>query len=412
MLTKKHTVFLESAALVSLGGTVLFLPISMSPYQIFHGIFLGLSLLLFLNSERKAEFKTVFVALLGAYLLFNFISLTQTEYLQPSLRGITKVVRQALFCLSVFFILDTEKKFRWIFHWWILIGFIVCLDAFTQKWAGFELFRGRVMTPFIHGVGRVTGPFHHANDFAAYLTILFFLFVAMAFRPVSEVGKPAATFYFLGKIAVGVCIWSTYSRGAWLAVLVSFISFVLYVRDKWAMAFLCVFLAAVVLFPSPMLKMRLGSFLEKGGGTLSERVALSQESFRMIRRSPWLGLGVNTYARNEPHFKGGNPAIDNQYAHNGYLQMATEIGLVGLVSFLGFLGYVFIKVLSAIRGSRDTPLGAALLGLMFGSLAFLLHSATDTNLHSTALVNMLWLAIGMAWAARRLILLKKIEAGS
>src|SRR6185436_6076540 len=121
-------------------------------------------------------------------------------------------------------------------------------------------------------------------------------------------------------------------------------------------------------------KLRMQSMLEKNGGSVNERVESARESFRMIRQSPWLGLGVNTYAKNEPLNKGAGIKIDNQYAHNGYLQMASEIGFVGLVAFLSIFAYFFYALFKTMRQIPDRQLQFSLSALFFGIFSFLLHS--------------------------------------
>jgi O-antigen ligase len=143
----------------------------------------------------------------------------------------------------------------------------------------------------------------------------------------------------------------------------------------------------------------LGNFRDT---TIRERAELWGESLRMVKESPWLGLGVNTYARNEPLYKKEGSQTDKQYAHNGYLQIAAETGLLGLSSFLAAVVYLWFASLKAFLRAPNPFLRAAGLGLLCGILAFLIHSATDTDLQSTLLVNTLWLAMGMAWAGKRL----------
>ena len=134
-----------------------------------------------------------------------------------------------------------------------------------------------------------------------------------------------------------------------------------------------------------------------------ERRLLWGEALDMIRERPWLGFGPNTYSKMEPLYKSKKIYTDNQYAHNSYLQMAAETGLLGILSFLSLVGYAWTVCYAAFRRSGPSFLSSAGMALNFGLLAFLIHSVIDTNLQSLLLVNTLWLALGMAWAAKRLI---------
>ena len=61
---------------------------------------------------------------------------------------------------------------------------------------------------------------------------------------------------------------------------------------------------------------------------------------------------------------------------------------------------IFLVIAFRVLSGAQTSLVAVQgLSIVFGIFSFLLHSATDTNLHSVLLVNLLWLAIGLGWAA-------------
>ncbi len=403
MLTKR----LESAAFIALCGIVVFIPIAMSPFQICHAFFLIASLILFFSSNRKSEFAQPFFILIGLYLFCNALSLTQTQFMRPSIQGMTKVLRQILLCLAVYLALDTEKKFYRLFDCFLVVATIVGLDALLQRVTGIEVFRGRSMTPFVTQVGRLTGPFSHANNFSAYLSLVIFLFLGAACGFFGHVSKKKYAWIWFGLVLNAFCLWGTFSRGAWVAVAIAVFLFAIMIRNRALNVFLALFLVWAVFFTPPLVKLRMHSLWEKNGGSVNERMESSRESFRMIRQSPWLGLGINTYAKNEPLNKGTGFKIDNQYAHNGYLQMASEIGLTGLFSFLAIFIYFFWAIFIVFQKMPDRRLQFSLSALFFGVLSFLIHSATDTDLHSVLLINMLWLVLGMAWAGRRLALLKK-----
>ena len=130
----------------------------------------------------------------------------------------------------------------------------------------------------------------------------------------------------------------------------------------------------------------------------------------MIEKSPWLGMGLNTFSDNAPFYKSELIRTDVQYAHNGYIQMTVETGIVGLISFLLVLIYFFSSTLPILSKQPAGFLEAGGLAVVFGVLAFLIHSAADTNLHSVLLVSNLWLSMGLAWAAVTILKNRKIPA--
>lgn len=263
------------------------------------------------------------------------------------------------------------------------------------------------MTPFLTGIGRLTGPFHHANDFSAYLIPLFFMFLGLLTALGSFFSARRKSFYWAGFFITAACLLGSYSRGAWVAVILTWGLAVFLKRSRLLAAMLLVVVVAGTLFMPLPVKIRLASFFEKNRGSLVERQVLWGESIRMVQERPWTGLGVNTYARNEQRYKLQDSKTDFQYAHNGYLQMAAEIGLPGLGSFLALLVVFFWGAWPVLIRSQNDFLRSGGTGIVLGVLAFLIHSATDTNLHSLLLINWFWIVLGMTWAVRNQALREK-----
>ncbi len=131
------------------------------------------------------------------------------------------------------------------------------------------------------------------------------------------------------------------------------------------------------------------SFVKKYSG--SGRSLYWRDSFSLIRNSPWLGIGINTYSQVSMEKKlawGG-------YPHNCYLQLTAEMGLMGLISFIWIMGTLFRFALRRSRQIRDPFLYTVLWGGMAGLLSFLAQSSVDTNFYSVQLGNLMWLALGM-----------------
>src|SRR3989338_5933653 len=168
---------IKEAAFFILFPVVFAVAVSISFFEIFAGLFLGLSLLAFFKSKDRGVFKNAFVFCAAVYFLMNLFSVAQSDYGWVSARGVFKVFRQVLLCFSVIFVLDSREKLKKLMWWILFAGVFIGVDALVQGWTGFELLRGRRMTPFLAEVGRLTGPFHHANDFSAYLIPLFFMFL-------------------------------------------------------------------------------------------------------------------------------------------------------------------------------------------------------------------------------------------
>ena len=378
------------------------LSFSISFFEIFSAITIILALISCVRSRNCQVIKNGLFLLILIYLLINVVSIFQTEYLAPSIRGIGKVLKNVLVCFSAAYLIDSEEKLRKIFKWFLVVAVIIGVDALIQGATGVELLRNRPMTAFKEHTKRITGPFQHANDFSAYLSFIVLLFLGALLEGRKFISRKEFILFLIGGAIVFLCLVGTYSRGAWVAVSVTFVLYAFIKRSKVLIVIILAFAVWGVFFSPPLIKSRALSLLESKDGTIRERRELWGESVRMIRTSPLFGLGVNTYARNERVYKDQASRTDYQYAHNGYLQMTAEIGLVGLLSFLAVNLYLFVAAILSFLRCRSLALKAIGTTLLFGIFSFLIHSATDTDLQSILLINTLWLAIGVTWSAREL----------
>ena len=133
------------------------------------------------------------------------------------------------------------------------------------------------------------------------------------------------------------------------------------------------------------------------------RLGLWRITLDMIADSPWVGFGPGSYATMITAYRGpelGDAPIVR--AHNDYLQLIAEQGLIGgLISALA-VGLILKHILTAYRRRRD-PLAR---GLLFGALvacpAFLIHGLVDFNFNIPANAAYFFAILGMGVAGGRL----------
>lgn len=83
------------------------------------------------------------------------------------------------------------------------------------------------------------------------------------------------------------------------------------------------------------------------------------------------------------------------YAHNCYLQIAAETGIVGLLSFLLLIGTFFISTIKNLAKIKDRFSHAVLSAISAGIIVTLVHSVVDTNLYSLQLSVLFWVMLGV-----------------
>jgi O-antigen ligase len=147
----------------------------------------------------------------------------------------------------------------------------------------------------------------------------------------------------------------------------------------------------------------------RGGGFRSQFV---QTSLRMIRARPLFGVGEGQYYQASPLFL--SPQLAWNYgaenAHNFFLQVGGELGVVGLGLFAIALGVALVR---AGRALGHSPRDTRLLGMTGGVVAFLITSFTGHPFLISEVVYPFWMVCGLMSAlAGSTLLDRAAEAGA
>lgn len=123
-----------------------------------------------------------------------------------------------------------------------------------------------------------------------------------------------------------------------------------------------------------------GEATTTGLGNFYSRLEIHKNTLRIISENPLNGVGPGNFVYAFPKWRPPTATgsfINRQlhqlvnYAHNDYLQIASEAGVVAAFLFVLFW-------LAVLFGSRRAPV--PLMGLYFGIVALLLHGLVDGNL--------------------------------
>jgi putative inorganic carbon (HCO3(-)) transporter len=121
----------------------------------------------------------------------------------------------------------------------------------------------------------------------------------------------------------------------------------------------------------------------------------------MIRDHPVIGLGANTYMKNYKRYKNYPEyrnviTADFLYAHNNFLHMAAEIGLLGLGIFLWLIYELFRECIAVNKKLKDDFFKILSLSLNLCLLAFLVNGLTESSLYSSRVALIFWYLMGLA----------------
>ncbi|MBI5873229.1 MAG: O-antigen ligase family protein [Candidatus Omnitrophica bacterium] len=98
--------------------------------------------------------------------------------------------------------------------------------------------------------------------------------------------------------------------------------------------------------------------------SFNQRLSYWKHAVSLIHQHPFAGIGLGNY----PFFKGW-------WAHNAYLQLWTEAGLLGIIGLLG-IATATIRINPCNFPAHEQKFFS---GLWIGNLAFLIHNLVDTT---------------------------------
>lgn len=244
------------------------------------------------------------------------------------------------------------------------------------------------------GDHRASGFFGHPMTFAGYFCIyLPVLLVCFLEQQVSGKWRYLAGCSF---VLSTVALLFNATRGAWLALMPVLLFILLYYllkRNKLAMLCLALFiLAGAGLSQYKPFTDRLATITNTKYQSNTERLLIWNSAYTMFKDHPVLGVGLGQYKDNYQK-KYISPKAKEPYlshAHNNFLQMLAENGVVGFVGFLTlitcFIGYSFKRF-----WQERNPYA---LMMSMSTLALVLQGFTEYNFGNSAVMKSFWLVQG------------------
>jgi O-antigen ligase len=120
-----------------------------------------------------------------------------------------------------------------------------------------------------------------------------------------------------------------------------------------------------------------GARTELSGGT---RLTIDRDSLRIFAQKPVLGWGLGVFPDIYPQFSTLATSLQVGMAHNDYLQLLVEMGVLGLCMALWFLLTLFRSALRKLKSWPSGTNSAVTLAAMLGVMGILVHSFMDFNL--------------------------------
>ncbi len=347
---------------------------------------------------------------LGAFFLFGLaqsVALTGSDGTIKSLSMDVEATRRAvtvIFFLFVAFLVaanffTTAKRLRGLAIFLTLYGLGMAVFALVQHfaWDGrFFWIRPTKATVF--------GSFVNRNHFAGYMEMLVPVPLALI---ISRGAGEGRLIYGFATALMGTSIAISQSRGGIISLACELIFIALMSKRvlnasrpqrgnrsegtiRTGRRFAAVGIVAVLILSGTVWWLGLAPIAERFGQIIDDvsgsnanenysRAGMWRDTLALVRANAVTGTGIGAFETVYPQYGQSDGTLRVDYAHNDYLQVLADSGIVGGIIALSFIVLIGFAMARATR-SRDPFACGLALGLSAGILGLLVHSLFDFNL--------------------------------
>ncbi|HLA12389.1 MAG TPA: O-antigen ligase family protein [Pyrinomonadaceae bacterium] len=330
---------------------------------------------------------------------------------EPAIRSLsfdpyaTRLVLVQLVALTIYFaaalvFTDTPRRLRLLVRTIIVFGFFLAIFGLTQSFTS----PNRVYWVRELAQSTAFGPFINRHHFAGYMELTIALPLGLLFA--GSIQKEKRFVYLFVALLMGIALITTNSRGG----IISLIAEILFltgvtafrrrrghrhrdnarprllagaaVRAGLALALILALFAGVVLTGGEDALTRFVGTVNSDDPTTG-RAHFWNVTLEIIKTHPVLGTGLGAFGVVYTRFDTRNGLYRLEQAHNDYLQVLSDGGIVGALIALAFLALLF-RIGFARRESNDEFRRGVAIGGLAGCFAVLVHSFFDFTLHTTS----------------------------
>lgn len=322
-------------------------------------------------------------------LILGIVSILFSKYFTESLKAGLVL---AIYIFWFYSILDVFKEEKFIIDTAVLF---ICLAGFVN-----------IANLFFHystEIGEILEryPFWQGkNALGLFLAMALCVAGSFVYKPKWKLpGTINSTLLIIGIVF-------SYSRSAWISGLAAVVGLVLY---RFKRVLWIIIICAIIFFvmsPS-FVSERFNSIFRKDDLNIRQRLELWDHCIDMAKKKPIIGTGLGTFTEaysdnfpNEVPERGEGSRII-RHAHNLYLQILVETGILGLTLFMLLVITGFIYGVKNLIREQNQILKSIRYGSLLGIFVFLVYSITDCTVSwqfmgdSFSHINLIWLLL---WA--------------
>jgi O-antigen ligase len=233
----------------------------------------------------------------------------------------------------------------------------------------------------------------HSNQFAVVLN---FGIATLLFAGLAAPTPGRRTFLLSVSAFLAVTLLLTFSRGGYVGLAIIMVAYLLYYRDgsKLLIGLLVLAIGAFFIPDAVIDRATLGVTHGSEQDLSSGRIrGLWLPLLPKVLEAPIFGHGLMYVGRSDL-VTGGRMMVAGQ-AHNAYLDLLLDAGIVGLVLVLAFLYFAHRDFRTMAVSDPDPLMRGFFRGASIGMLAWLVQAFTDDRLFPNQPQMLFWMAYGL-----------------
>lgn len=362
---------------------------------IFSGGVVGIGLMLFLTLGALSFFQAIeinwairkWLFFISIFPLFFLSALTINSY--QKVIGLARALVASGFLVSLIAIAQFSAQWLWgwdaVYNWWAKIivppflgaslgGMVLAYPSWLVNLGGQTVLRATAIFPDPH-------------------MLSLFLGLVMPISFGLALNSQKRIFYFIAGSLMIIADGLTFSRGGYLGLVAGIMGVIIFylvnssAKKRWLIIFSVIAILLLSLSMAPI-RSRIYSSFDLKEGSNSGRLVMWQKATEATLQSPVLGVGLGNF----PVFvKPSTNYREPIYAHNTYLDIAAEMGVINALVWCFILVWTIKRFLNLAKKQLFFLFPAVSI------LVFASHSMVETGLYSPVVLSTLLIILSWSY---------------
>ena len=230
------------------------------------------------------------------------------------------------------------------------------------------------------------------NMLSGFLALFIPLSISLA---IFNKGRARAGYAVISAVML-LCMVLTFSIGGFLALLAALALECYMLRGIWKRRIIKISFTALVILLAAVCAVVL--FHKRSNpitaASVTGRISYQKAAVDMIRDHPFKGTGIGTFAVVYPKYMVSS-ASSTIHAHNTYLEIFSELGILGLLALLILFAWILRAGSYLARETKDGYRKFLSIGLTCGIFSFMAHNLIEFTYYHQIVSLFWWASVGV-----------------